>query len=144
MKTLSGIVVILVALIGSVFLLNCAHAIGKAKCQGKYPFPIGLDANGCETPVSLPASATEQNITKWLTDLGVGKECYKIRLWNKDNQVYKELGDLDLVQCVASKSAKSKKPDTLAPSGSGGTQRVMFKTPFAKDSFEKRIKAPKK
>jgi hypothetical protein len=143
MKTLSGIIVMLVLLIGAVFLFmaNGAHATGKTKCQGKYEVRFGLDKNGCEKVE--PIHASENQIETWIN--GVPKTCYKIRNY-VNHQITQEWGDLDVVECIGKASAESTstRPQMFQPSGSGQTQRIMFNTPPAKEAFEKKIKAAKK
>lgn len=148
MKISSRILVTLLVLVGIAFLvmLTRAYAAGRVKCQGNSQLRIALDANGCES--LEPWKVTQQQMDAMLKAAGVGQECYKLRFWSKPDQngidhLEAEVGDLDLVKCVANDSDTSKMT-TMQPHGGGATQRVMFNTPTARQAFERETKAAKK
>jgi hypothetical protein len=145
MKISSRIFVMLLLVLGVAFavMMTRAYATGRTKC-GNLELKIALDANGCETLDPLPV--TDQQMEDALKTFGVGKECYKIRFWSKPDQngqdhLEKEIGDLDLTECMANDKARIR---MTQPHGGGATQRVMFNSPVTKEAFERQNKATKK
>jgi hypothetical protein len=152
MRILPRVLITVFVLLGIAFAVmlsfsSCQHeanyAAGKAGCEAAYVYKFGVDANGCDSPV-LPFPTDSQDVEDWLNAHGVSKECYKIRFWNKGHLEH-EIGNLAAIQCIAKKGDQS--PELgwhgHGPSGSGGTQRVMFNTPTARETFERKIKGAK-
>jgi hypothetical protein len=141
MKTLSRILITVLVVLGVTFVVvlsfsSCQNGPGYAGC-GPYEYKFGLDANGCESPVDHFPQESD------LMAAGVSKECYKVRIWKKGHLVA-ETGNLAAIQCHRKTGTKFTGPEMTAPSGSGGTQRVMFNTSTARDAFDKKIKGAKK
>jgi hypothetical protein len=144
MKILSRMLIALLVLLGITFvgMQGCATAtINKKKCDGTIMLPIGLDANGCEKVE--PMHSNEAAIDASLQDARIGKECYRIRFW-KDHKIVKEIGELALTDCPTNAHTKGTQLDMMQPSGTGQTQRVMLKTPTAREAFKKQMAAVKK
>jgi hypothetical protein len=146
MRILPKILITVFVLLGVAFAVmlsfsSCQNGPGLSGC-GTLPFKFGVDANGCDSPAVEPFPK-DSEVAAWLKEHGVSKECYKIRFW-KHKHLEKEIGTLAAIQCITQKGAKYPGPGMTAPSGSGGTQRVMFNSPETLAAFQKYINGAKK
>jgi hypothetical protein len=147
MKTLSRILITVLVVLGVTFVVmlsfsSCQqhkenYAGGKAGC-GAIEVKFGMEENGCKPVVPFPDPTPCE---KCLTAAGVSKECYKIKFSDPFTGASQgEIGGLAKIECHGKTGAQFRGPRTHAPSGSGGTQRVMFNTEEMKNAFEKCIK----
>ena len=125
-------------LLGIPFLIAQNRGCSARPCQGKIELSIGLDANGCE--YVNPAPVTKEEFAKLFKDNNIGKECYKVHSWICHN-LTDSAGDLSEVECRTKEGDARRKNGQKQPTGTGGTQRVMFETSTAKDAFEKQLQA---
>lgn len=146
MSILSRILITVAVLLGVAFavmlsLSSCQNGPNIAGCG------IFLYEFGCNGPVE-PFPEDSGAVAAWLEQHGVSKQCYKIRFWKKDNtgwhhQSEKDIGSLAAIECFTIKGAQFPGPKMMAPSGSGGTQKVMFNTSAMREAFDKKIKRAK-
>lgn len=139
MRILSRTLITVLVLLGVAFAVlvnfsSCQHEGNYAGC-GAYEYKFGVNANGSESPTPVPK---KPEILAWLDARRVGKQCYKIRFW-KDGHVSDQIGSLAAIQSITKEGVQFPGPKNTAPSGSGGTQRVMFNTKTMRDAFEKYI-----
>lgn len=139
MRVLSRILITVFVLLGIAFVVmlnfsSCQHEGNYAGC-GSYESKFGVNANGSESPTSVPK---KPEIVAWLEARHVGKQCYKIRFW-KDGHVNDQVGSLAAIQSITKEGVQFPGPKNTAPSGSSGTQRVMFNSTETRDAFKKYI-----
>jgi hypothetical protein len=146
MRIPSRILITVLGLLGVAFVVmlsfsSCQHeansAGGKAGC-GAIEVKFGMEENGCKPVVPFPEPTPCE---KCLTAAGVSKECYKIKFSDAVTGASQgEIGSLAEIVCHGKTGAQFRGPRTHAPSGSGGTQRVMFNTEEMRKAFERCIK----